>query len=59
MLSADQLQRLKQLLAESEALHHKIMAKMDDPRFDVLEVWARKESLDAAIGAFLRDALLR
>lgn len=38
VFSADQLQKLKQLLAESEALHHKIMAKMDDPRFDVLEV---------------------
>lgn len=38
VFSVDQLQKLKQLLAESEALHHKIMAKMDDPRFDVLEV---------------------
>jgi hypothetical protein len=57
MLSAAQLQELKQLLNESEALHHKIMAKMSDPTFDLLQVWERKESIDSAIGACLRKAL--
>jgi hypothetical protein len=38
-------------------LHHKIMAKMADPKFDLLEAWGRKEKLDAEIGRFIRTAL--
>ena len=59
MLSAAQLQQLKRQLDESEALHHKIMAKMSDPKFDLLETWERKERLDAEIGAFIRSAVGR
>jgi hypothetical protein len=33
------------------------MAKMADPRFELLEAWERKESLDRAIGTLIRDAL--
>jgi hypothetical protein len=52
-----QLDELKRQLDLSEALHHKIMAKMGDPRFDLLEAWERKEKLDAEIGRFIRDAI--
>ena len=47
-------EELKRQLDLSEALHHKIMAKMGSPNFDILEAWERKERLDAAIGAFIR-----
>ena len=57
MLSDAQLQQLKRQLDESEGLHHKIMAKMADPTFDLLEAWERKERLDAAIGKFIREAM--
>ena len=57
MLSPTQLQELKRQLDESEALHHKIMAKMSDPRFDLLAAWEQKERLDGAIGAFIRSAM--
>lgn len=59
MLSEPQLRDLKRKLDESEALHHKIMAKMADPRFDLLSAWEQKERLDLAIGAFIRSALGR
>lgn len=52
-----QLEELKRQLDVSESLHHKIMAKMADPRFDLLEAWERKEKLDAEIGRFIRDAM--
>lgn len=38
-------------------MHHKIMAKMSDPRFDLLDAWERKERLDSEIGKFIRAAL--
>ena len=50
---------LKRQLDQSEAMHHKIMAKMADPRFDLLEAWERKERLDLEIGRFIRQALNR
>jgi hypothetical protein len=52
-----QLDELKRQLDLSEVLHHKIMAKMSDPRFDLLDAWGRKEKLDAEIGRFIRTAL--
>ena len=52
-----QLDELRRQLDVSEVLHHKIMAKMSDPKFDLLEAWARKEKLDAEIGRFIRTAL--
>jgi hypothetical protein len=52
-----QLDELKRQLDMSETLHHKIMAKMADPKFDLLEAWGRKEKLDAEIGRFIRTAL--
>lgn len=57
MLSELQLHELKRKLDQSEALHHKIMAKMSEPRFDLLAAWEQKERLDVAIGAFIRSAL--
>jgi hypothetical protein len=33
------------------------MAKMSDPKFDLLEAWGRKEKLDAEIGRFIRTAM--
>lgn len=52
-----QLDELKRQLDVSEILHHKIMAKMSDAKFDLLEAWERKEKLDADIGRFIRTAL--
>jgi hypothetical protein len=52
-----QLDELKRQLDLSEVLHHKIMAKMSDPKFDLLEAWGRKEKLDAEIGRFIRTAM--
>ena len=52
-----QIDELKRQLDVSEALHHKIMAKMADPKFDLLEAWGRKEKLDAEIGRFIRTAV--
>ena len=57
MLTSEQVAELKRQLDLSEVLHHKIMAKMGDPRFDLLEAWTNKEKLDQVIGAFIRDAL--
>jgi hypothetical protein len=52
-----QLDELRRQLDVSEILHHKIMAKMSDPKFDLLDAWERKEKLDAEIGRFIRTAL--
>jgi hypothetical protein len=57
MLTSEQVAELKRQLDLSEILHHKIMAKMGDPRFDLLEAWASKEKIDQGIGAFIRNAL--
>ena len=54
-----QLDELKRQLDLSESLHHKIMAKMSDPRFNLLDAWERKEKLDAEIGRFIRMTLER
>jgi hypothetical protein len=56
-LTKEQSDGLRRLLDASELLHHRIMAKMGDANFDLLEAWARKESLDAEIGKFIREAV--
>ena len=58
-MTAAQVTELKRQLDESEAMHHKIMAKMTDDRFDLLAAWERKERLDVEIGKFIRAALER
>ena len=52
-----QREELKQKLDQSELLHHKIMAKMGEPKFDLLETWERKELVDLEIGRFIRKAM--
>ena len=54
-MNEGQVSELKRKLDESEALHHKIMAKMSDPTFALLETWQRKERLDSAIGDLIRE----
>jgi hypothetical protein len=56
-MTPEQYAELKRQLDQSEAMHHKIMAKMADPRFDLLAAWEQKERLDLEIGRFLRAAL--
>ena len=56
MLTPDQLSELKRQLDQSEAMHHKIMAKMGDERFDLLAAWEQKERLDLAIGRLIRGS---
>ena len=55
-LTKDQLAELKRQLDASELLHHRIMAKMGDAGFDLLETWERKERLDGEIGRLIRAA---
>ena len=57
MLTAEQLTSLKGQLERSEALHHKIMAKMGDERFDLIAAWEEKERLDLEIGRTIRSSL--
>lgn len=52
-----QYAELKRQLDQSEAMHHKIMAKMSDPKFDLLAAWEQKERLDQEIGRFIRQSL--
>jgi hypothetical protein len=56
VLTRAQIDELRKQLDTSELLHHKIMAKMADPKFDLVDAWAQKERLDASIGKFIRDA---
>jgi hypothetical protein len=56
LLTPEQLAELKRQLDQSEVLHHKIMAKMGDERFDLLAAWEQKERLDQAIGRLIRGA---
>lgn len=56
-LTKDQLVELKKQLDASELLHHRIMAKMGAPNFDLLQEWEKKERLDGEIGRFIRAAL--
>jgi hypothetical protein len=56
VLTTSQLSELKRQMDQSEAMHHKIMAKMGDARFDLLAAWEQKERLDLAIGRLIRDA---
>ena len=58
-MTSEELIDLKRQLGESEALHHKIMAKMADPAFDLLDVWVRKERIDHEIGSFIRRSVER
>lgn len=57
MLTPDQQAELKRQLDQSEAMHHKIMAKMGDARFDLLAAWEQKERLDLGIGRLIRSAM--
>jgi hypothetical protein len=57
VLTAEQVTELKRQLDQSEAMHHKIMAKVGDERFDLLDAWERKERLDQEIGRFIRQSL--
>jgi len=52
-----QLEELRRQLDASEAMHHKIMAKMSDPNFDLVDAWERKERLDLEIGRFIRKTM--
>lgn len=56
LLTPEQLSELRRLLDQSEVLHHKIMAKMSDARFDLLAAWEQKERLDLAIGRLIRGS---
>jgi hypothetical protein len=56
VLTSEQLEILKSQMEQSEAMHHKIMAKMADPKFDLLNAWERKEQLDLGIGRLIRDS---
>jgi len=56
-MTPDQLSELKRHMDQSEILHHKIMAKMGDERFDLLAAWEQKERLDQAAGRLIRDSL--
>jgi hypothetical protein len=56
VLTPEQLAELRRQLDQSEVLHHKIMAKMGDVRFDLLAAWEQKERLDQAIGRLIRGA---
>jgi hypothetical protein len=58
-LTKEQVDGLRRLLDASELLHHRIMAKMSDAGFDLLQAWERKEALDAEIGRFIREAVGR
>ncbi len=55
MMTNEQFVELKRQLDQSEAMHHKIMAKMTDPKFDLLGAWEQKERLDQEIGKFFRQ----
>ena len=57
LLTPDQIAELKRQLDQSEVLHHKIMAKMGDERFDLLAAWEQKERLDQATGRLIRASL--
>ena len=57
MMTPAQIAELKRQMDLSEALHHKIMAKMGDARFDLLDAWESKERLDMEIGKYIRQAL--
>jgi hypothetical protein len=56
-LTSEQVSTLKRYLEQSEAMHHRIMAKMTDPKFDLLDAWEQKERLDQEIGRFVRAAI--
>jgi hypothetical protein len=58
-LTKEQADGLRRMLDASELLHHRIMAKMSDANFDILEAWERKEALDAEIGKFIREAVAK
>jgi len=58
-MTSDQFTELKRQLDQSEAMHHKIMAKMTDPKFDLVDAWTQKERLDMEIGRFIRKTMNR
>jgi hypothetical protein len=55
-LTKQRLDELTRQLGASELLHHRIMAKMSDPKFDLIEAWERKERLDQELGRLIRSA---
>ena len=57
LMTTEQYTELKRQLDQSEAMHHKIMAKMADPKFDLLAAWEQKERLDREIGRFIRESM--
>lgn len=56
-MDSGQYAELKRQMDQSEAMHHKIMAKMSDPKFDLLAAWEQKERLDQEIGRFIRKSM--
>jgi hypothetical protein len=56
-LTSEQVSTLKRYLEQSETMHHRIMAKMTDSKFDLLGAWEQKEQLDLEIGRFVRAAM--
>ena len=56
MLTQEQIAALKRQLEQSEAMHHRIMAKMGNPDFDLKDAWEQKERIDGEIGRLIRDA---
>lgn len=57
VLTSEQVATLKRHLEQSEMMHHRIMAKMTDPKFALLEAWEQKERIDQEIGRLLRAAM--
>jgi hypothetical protein len=57
MMTREEQELLRRQLDLSEALHHKIMAKMGDERFDLLDTWESKERIDLEIGRLIRRSM--
>jgi hypothetical protein len=55
-LTQEQVATLKQRLEQSETMHHRIMAKMTDPNFALVQAWEQKEQIDQEIGRLIRAA---
>jgi predicted 2-oxoglutarate/Fe(II)-dependent dioxygenase YbiX len=56
VLTSEQVATLRQRLEQSEAMHHRIMAKMTDPNFALIDAWEQKERIDQEIGRLIRAA---
>ena len=52
-LTSEQVSTLKRYLEQSEAMHHRIMAKMTDPKFDLLDAWGQRSgSIRRSVASF-------